>query len=447
MKKNNSTGWKDVYQFTITQNMKNKSYLVSTIVITLFIVILCIAVNLLPALIFDTTSSSEIDTVTMDAVYIYDHSGRTEIDYTKLKDSEEIPEEMKVVTVDTEEITYDETAKELLVTIDQIESGYEVVADVTKESGVSKKDASTMVGLIADYFRQVHCEELQLTQEQIAFKDLAVNTSVTMLGNEETNFVVLFVEYFMNFILIMVFMLLINSYGKMAASIVAMEKSSKVMELLLTSVRPFATILGKVLAMSTLLMGQIVLWIVAGLASFFGSNAILAMFDSKYADGVSELLSVLKNGGIILHFSPVILLISIVIVITGFTIYVAIASFFGATVGKIEELGQSIQMFSFLAIAGAYIPLFGFVNMVNTGAMDNTLLNISRIVPICSLYIVPSEMILGLGTVSDGLIAIGINIVTIVIIMTLVSKVYESVILHSGNRLKLKDVIKMSKNK
>lgn len=447
MKKNNNTGWKDVYQFTIAQNIKNKSYLVSTVVITLFVVILCMAVNLVPALVFDITSSKKVDTVTMDTLYVYDHSGRTEIDYTKLSDFEEIPEKMEVIAVDSEEVTYDEMAKELLVTIGQTESGYEVAAKVTKESGVSKEDAATVVDLIADYFRQVHCEELQLTQEQIAFKDLSVNTSVTMLGEKETNFIVLFVEYIMNFVLIMVFMLLINSYGKMSASIVAMEKSSKVMELLLTSVRPFATILGKVLAMSTLLMGQIVLWIVAGLASFFGSNAILGMFDSKYAEGVSELLSILKEGGITLHFSPVILLVAIAIVVTGFTIYIAIASFFGATVGKIEELGQSIQMFSFLAIAGAYIPLFGFINMINTGLTDNTLLNISRIVPICSLYIVPSEMILGLGTVSDGLLAIGINLLTLVIIMMFVSKVYESVILYSGNRLKLKDVIAMSKNK
>lgn len=449
MKNSKLTGWKDVYQFTITQNIKNKSYIISTIVITLFVAILCFCLNFLPAIIFDVASSDKATVADVETVYLNDNSGCSDIDYTNLLQMEEISDDTTIVETTSSDVVNDQTeeTKDLLVEIQAVESGYEIIATVPENSKVSDDDAEIVAQAVMNYFRQTHLDELNITADQIAFHDLTVSTSVTMLGEEETSFVALFVEYFINVALVLIFMLLINSYGKMTASVVAMEKSSKVMELLLTSVRPVATIVGKVLAMTVLLIGQIVLWIVVGTVTYFGSNTVLGAIDSKYADGLSKLLTILKDGGIVFQMSPAVVIIAIAIIITGFTVYITIAGFIGATVGKIEELGQSIQTFSFLAVVGAYVPLFGFINMISTGITSNPLLNISRILPICSLYIVPSEMLLGTNTVSMGLIAIGINLATLVVLMLFVSKVYESVILYSGNRLKLKDIIKMSKSK
>ena len=85
--------------------------------------------------------------------------------------------------------------------------------------------------------------------------------------------------------------------------------------------------------------------------------------------------------------------------------------------------------------------------MITSEAANNTLLKISRILPISSLYLVPAEMMLGTNTISSGLISLGVNLVTMFVVILFVSKVYETIILHSGNRLKLKDILAMSKNK
>lgn len=448
MKNSKITGWKDVFLFTITQNIKSKSYIISTVVITLFIAILCFCLNFLPAIIFDTASSALEDEIEIEQVYIFDNSGRSEIDYSGLLEMDGIPENLEINTVDSADTKVIEGTKSaVLVEIIGEEGSYNVEVTVPEDSEVSNDDAYSFSASVADYFRQVHCTELGITADQIAFYDLPVDSSVLMLGaDDEISVVALFVEYFVNVALVLVFMLLINAYGRMTASVVAMEKSSKVMELLLTSIRPVATIFGKVLAMSTLLVGQIILWLIVGVGSYFGSNAILGSIDSKYADGLSELFDLLKQAGIVFDLSPLVILISIAIIVTGFTVYNAIAGFIGATVGKIEDLGQSLQTFAFLAVVGAYVPLFGFINMISTGLTQNPLLNISRVLPICSLYLIPSEMILGSNTISAGLIALGINIGTLVILMVLISKVYESVILYTGNHLKLKDIIKMSKS-
>ena len=448
MKKNRITGWKDVYDFTITQNIKNKSYIISTIVITLFIVIISVGINLLPAIILDKQSQTEQDVIDIDTLYIYDHSGLDDIDYSGLTKNEQLPELVQIVetTSNETEVKVEENKKDMMIEIQATQPGFVVLGTVPEESGVSDEDAEKIVSLIKTYFREEHYTQLGITKEQVMINDLSISTSVTMLAKEQENFISIIVNYFVNLALIMVFMLLINSYGKMTASIVAMEKSSKVLELLFTSVRPIATILGKILAMTTLILGQLVLWIVVAVISYVGSNLALRLIDGKYSSGLKEVIEMLNGSGIHFNLSPFVIVLSIAILVTGFAFYITIAGLIGATVGKIEELGQAIQYFAFIVLIGAYIPLFGFINMVSVGSSNIMLIKISRILPISSMYLVPSEMILGRETLSAGFIALGVNIVALFLLMLFVSKVYESVILYSGNRLKLKDIIRISKN-
>ena len=421
MKKNSWAGWKDVFQFTISQNMKNKSFIVSSVVITLVVALMCIGINLVPALIFDIASKKEVKTVDVNTIYIVDESGRDKIDYSNLVHTKGMPENLVVVEATKVEGEQKEEEKELFVTIEKEELGYKV-STVLKNSGVSKKDANAVLDMVAEYFKQAHYKDLGITEEQVAFNQLEVSTKVNMLNEKQTNFVVLFVEYFVNLLIIVVFMLLISSYGRMSANAIAMEKSSKVIELLLTSVRPVATIAGKVIAMSTLLTGQLVLWILSGTVCFYGSKFVLAGIDSKYADGFKELLTMLKDGGIKLNLSPLVLILAVAILVTGFMTYITIASLAGATVSKIEELGEALQIFMLLSVAGAYLPLFGLINMITSEAANNTLLKISRILPISSLYLVPAEMMLGTNTISSGLISLGVNLVTMFVVILFVSK-------------------------
>lgn len=447
MKKNKWAGWTEVFRFTIAQNTKNKSFIISSVVITLVVALLCVAINVLPAIIFDTVGSNSVRQVEIDRIYIKDESGRNAIDFSGIASMEGMPEGVEVISTDTVDVVLDSEVKDLVVVIEATEYGYEISPTITEESGVSKRDANSIVDKVSTYFKKMHCDALGIRQEQIELQNIDIATEVTMLSDGQADFVVLFVEYMVNILMIVVFILLVSSYGRMAASAVAMEKSSKVIELLLTSVRPMATIAGKIIAMATLLTGQIVLWIVTGFVFYYGSNSIMAGINSKYADGLKELLTMLSEGGVQLHVSPMILLISAFVLITGFTVYITLASVVGATVSKIEELGQALQTFMMLAVVGSYLPLFGQINMITSGTTQNTLLNISRVLPISSLYLIPSELILGTNTLQAGLLALGINIVTLFVVIAIVSKIYESVILYSGNRLKPKDIIAMLKNR
>ena len=62
----------------------------------------------------------------------------------------------------------------------------------------------------------------------------------------------------------LVLFMLIFIYGQMVAQSIAQEKTSKVMELLLTSVRPLAIIIGKILAMGSLALIQFMMIVASG---------------------------------------------------------------------------------------------------------------------------------------------------------------------------------------
>jgi len=444
MKRNNTKGWQDVFRVTVAQNIKNKAFIVSTIVITLFIAVICVCVNLLPGLVMNVKSSKEKE-MKIDAVYINDQSGLNQIDYQGMLSMKGKPKKIQINQASSIEEVGTEK-KSVYVEINNTATGYDVVVTVPKESEVKDKDATAFGNMTAEYFQTANQQTLGISEEQAALYELGIDVSVNMLGEAKLDMIVILVEYFVNLAMIMLFVLLINSYGKMTSNVVAMEKSSKVLELLLTSVRPLATILGKVIAMTILLLGQLVLWIIVGCVTFYGSNAVLSAADSKYKDGLSKAMNLLGNAGITLQITPVRLILVVAIAITSFMVYISIAAFVGATVSKIEELGQAIQKFSLMVVLGSYIPLFGFINMVTTESMNTPLLSISRILPICNIYVVPAELILGTGTVSSALISLVINIAVLAVLTVFISKVYEVVILHTGNRLKLKDILKMAKN-
>lgn len=457
MKKNQLTGWYSVYQFTIVQNIKNKAYLISTAVITLLVVAACICIHLLPAIVLDLTSSRKDEIKNIRTVYVLDESGLTALDYKEvtqeLQSTEAIQVEAFSSVNEWEDLLVQQangqmTSDAVLVRIVKQDRSYQIIASIAEKGEVTKDEAGTLASHIATYFKTTHTQELQLTQQQIALKELPVTMNVIKLGEQDDGTMwARLVEYIVNITLIFVFMLLIISYGKMTSSIVAMEKSGKVIELLLTSVRPLATIIGKIFAMVTLLLAQIGIWIVVGTITFFSTDAILRTMDAKYNEGFVQIFQVLKEQGIVLNLSVEVVLVAIIILVTGFTVYISIAGFFGAMVGKIEELGQSLQTFSFIAVIGAYIPLFGYIQMLSSDNMNNVLLNITRVLPISSMYMIPAGMILGTHTIGEGLLAIGINAVTLVLLLLFISSVYEFVILHNGNRLQWKDLMKTIQGK
>ena len=198
-----------------------------------------------------------------------------------------------------------------------------------------------------------------LTPEQAGeIMSVQIESGTETLGKDQMqNF---FYTYIMIFALYMVILL----YGQMVATNVATEKSSRAMEVLVTSAKPTAMMFGKVLASCIAGFSQLVL--------IFGT-AILLYNVNKEA---------LSNPLIASIFDiPIELFIYLIVFfVLGFLIYAFMFGAIGSTASKLEDINTSVMPITFLFIIAFMVVVFS----MSSGTIDNTAMIVCSYIPFTS---------------------------------------------------------------
>jgi ABC-2 type transport system permease protein len=127
----------------------------------------------------------------------------------------------------------------------------------------------------------------------------------------------------------------------------------------------------------------------------------------------------------------------------GFIFYATLAGLAGATVSKIEELQEGLTLFTLTSLVGVYIGL-GAANVL-MGPGENAYTNFALLFPLSSPFILPGAILVGKVSYLMIAIALVLQIIFIMLLFKFVAKVFETLILHNGNTIKLKELIKLSK--
>lgn len=184
------------------------------------------------------------------------------------------------------------------------------------------------------------------------------------------------------------------------------EKSSRVVEIILASVRPLDFLAGK-------LIGNTIVGLVATAAIVLASVAALSI--SGLADGFEFDMSVL----------PMIL----VSFILGMLFFGSLCAAAGSMVSRTEDL-QSTQMPILLFVFGmVYAPAFGF------SALDSTIMQVLGWLPPFSLAVAPLQYVAGHMSLPAVLAAYGLCVVVVIAVLALVARIYRNAILHNGNKM------------
>ena len=267
------------------------------------------------------------------------------------------------------------------------------------------------------------------------------------------------INYLVPIVVSLVLFILIFAYGQTVAQSIATEKTSRVMELLLTSVRPLAVVIGKVLAMGIVSLGQFLLIGIVGTAGFLisapfgiGGQLMQMMNDPEIAQlaaGGSEQAEMAQAlNSSFGSVNPLTIILIIVIFILGFLFFSLIAALVGASISRMEDLQQAMQPYALLGVLGlylAYFPvMFNLESMENGVAASNPIQIFSYYFPISSPFALPSALLLGSLDMVQAVIAVLILAAFVVLIAIVVGKVYEGIILHNGSRIKLGDIFKMA---
>ena len=258
-----------------------------------------------------------------------------------------------------------------------------------------------------------------MTAEEVGdVMSIQITSRVESLGkNQMENF---FYTYIMIFALYMVILL----YGQMVTTNVATEKSSRAMEVLITSAKPTAMMFGKVL--SSCLAGLI------QLVAVFGSALLFYHMNKSYWGGNPIVDS-------IFNIPPELLVYMLVFFVLGFLIYAFLFGAIGSTATKLEDINTSTMPLMFLFIIAFMVVMFS----MTSGDVDNTLLKVCSYIPFTS----PMAMFtrIAMSTVAWYEIAISISILvgSTVAVGFAAAKIYRVGVLLYGTTPKLGHILKM----
>ena len=286
-------------------------------------------------------------------------------------------------------------------------------------NNLSMYDSNTAIAdtVLQEVYRINAMVQNGLTPEQAGeIMSVQIESGTETLGKDQMqNF---FYTYIMIFALYMVILL----YGQMVATNVATEKSSRAMEVLVTSAKPTSMMFGKVLASCIAGFSQLVL--------VFGT-AILLYNVNKEA---------LSNPLIASIFDiPIELFIYLIVFfVLGFLIYAFMFGAIGSTASKLEDINTSVMPITFLFIIAFMVVMFS----MSSGSVDNTAMLVCSYIPFTSPMAMFTRICMSTVAWYEIAISIAILIGSTVGIGVLSAKIYRVGVLLYGMPPKFSTIMK-----
>ena len=229
-------------------------------------------------------------------------------------------------------------------------------------------------------------------------------------------------NFFYTYIMVFALYMVIILYGQMVATNVATEKSSRAMEVLVTSAKPTSMMFGKVLASCIAGFAQLVL--------VFGT-AILLYNINKDA---------LSNPLIASIFDiPIELFIYLIVFfVLGFLIYAFMYGAIGSTASKLEDINTSVMPITFLFIIAFMVVMFSMSN----GSIDNTAMFVCSYIPFTSPMAMFARICMSTVAWYEIAVSIVILVGSTVGIGVLSAKIYRMGVLLYGTPPKIGTILK-----
>ena len=400
------SGTGQVYRFTLSQLLKSRANRV-----TLIIMVLLAAVSMpLTALLGGETPETS-DTAGLASVRV---DNRTDLALDFSGDA---------YWADTD-FSAGAGEPDAVVTITGDETGYQVAVN-----GSETADAGELSQL-AETARQA-VRDACLRAAGLSSRQLEALTAST--GEEDSHEDGFWVQYGYS-ILAMILCLMSASYVIRA---VVEEKDSRLVELLLVSVKPMALLAGKILAVMAFTFG----WLLAMLAGFGVSCGLTAglMGSGVLQKQLSGLLAAVPQVQEDLWQAAGVLLVLLVSLGLGYLTMSLIGGVAGACCSGMEEAGEATGPVMLLTMAG-------YLASCVVGAVPSGPVAVfSTLCPVVSIFCAPVQF--AGGNVSFWLVLASWAIQAAVIwgLLTLASRVYAGLIVHRGSRVKLRELMSMAK--
>ncbi|MGE7852799.1 ABC transporter permease [Bacillus paramycoides] len=295
------------------------------------------------------------------------------------------------------------------------------------ETDVNQQDVIKVQTILSQIQSSNFAQQLNLSQDELKVLTTPVEIHTKTVSDkvkdgEHKESVGILINIF---IILNYFMILL--YAAQLATDVATEKSSRVMELVVSSISPTKHLYAKLF--STLLAGitQIIIW---GLVATVGYKTAIKGSKNDILNGI-DLYSV----------APTLVVYGIIFFTLGFLLYGSLSCLFGSIISRIEESSQAIMPLTFMLIAALYIAIYGISNP------SSSFVTITSYIP----FFTPIVMLVRIGFLNipvwEIALALAILLATICMMIGLTSRVYRGGVLLYGKGAfsNIKKAIKLGK--
>ncbi|SEP28539.1 ABC transporter permease [Amycolatopsis saalfeldensis] len=206
----------------------------------------------------------------------------------------------------------------------------------------------------------------------------------------------------------------IITYGMLVAQGVVEEKSSRVVEILLSTVRPWHLLLGKVIGLGVVGLVQLGILAVVGLAVATGTGVL----------SVSGVAAGAAVWGIVWY-------------LLGFLLYAMIYGAAGSLVSRQEDTQTVVGPVNIALIIGFIVG----INLL-TQSPDGTATRVVSLIPLLSPVLMPARIATGAAAPWEIVTSLVLTIASIALVTWLGARIYQNGVLRVGSRVKLAEALR-----
>ena len=202
-------------------------------------------------------------------------------------------------------------------------------------------------------------------------------------------------------------------FGQFVAQGVVEEKSSRVVELLLATMRPWQLLAGKIIGLGVLGLLQMLVIAAVGVAGALAFGVV---------DLPGQLIGTVLT--VLAWF------------VLGYAFYASVFAVAASLVSRQEDLGSVLAPTTILLV-------FGFVIAIQAGQdPTSTLATVTSFVPGLSPLVMPVRMAAGEAAWWEVAVAVVLMLVAIAVIVRIGGRVYSGALLRTGGKLKLREALR-----
>ena len=314
--------------------------------------------------------------------------------------------------------------------------GFLIVTDAVVETGTAEyrasnvssfRDVAELQEVLARVAVAARLERQGVDPAVVGRAQLRISLDTKKISGSRTTGESAAQSFALAYVMGVVLFLVITIYGVNVMSSVVEEKTTRIVEVLVSSLRPFQLMIGKVLGVGAVSIFQFVLW---GL----GAKLLLSQRQALLAGvgGAEEARQVFQMP----HLSAATLGVFLGYFLGGFFLYSAMYAAVGAMSSNEQEARQAQQPVMFLLMI-AYVSMFGLTNNP-----ESTYAVTLSLIPFTAPIAMPVRWAASTVPAAELVGSLGLLVAGIVAVTWVAARIYRVGILMTGKRPNVRELVR-----